>query len=401
MGLNISTVKSRKPKKMQDTSILLRKHLVELQQYYLKYRSLYDCISDPFCFIDTEGTILECNKSYETLLGYTKSEVIGTSIFSHTAEQSLDAMNDSFETWKNTGRTLNSEIWLKRKNETTLPVIINANTVYGYDGSIIGNNTIIRDISELQILRQVEKAKKELERKDIQKEKFVAMITHDLKNYLVPIQLYCELLKDAEGLGALNLEQLDAVDEIGQTNEKINRLVSEIHDVHRLDMKQMKFNKEVFNVNHLLDSITKNHLPLMNQRKVQLINNFTQKTLTITSDEDKLFQVFSNLIKNAIDFLTKENPRIEIGAMYEDQYVIFYVKDNGVGVPTLQQEKLFREFFQVDETNKGIHIGSGLGLAICKGIVEGMGGRLWVDSKEGIGTTFYFSIPIGGKNTDG
>lgn len=393
MGLNTTMVKTRKPKKIQNTSILLRKHLVELQQYYLKYRSLYECISDPLRFINAEGIILDCNKSYETLLGYTKNEMIGTSIFSHTAEQSLDAMNDLFEIWKNIGKASNREIWLKRKNRTTFPVMINTNTVYGYDGSIIGSNTIIRDISELQILREVEKAKKELEKKEIQKEKFVTMVTHDLKNYLVPIWLHCELLKDAKGLGSLNPEQLDAVDEIELTSKKLGRLVSDIHDVHRLDLKQMKFNKQVFNVNQLLDSITKNHLPLMNQRKVQLVSSPTHKTLTITSDEDRLFQVFSNLIKNAIDFLPKENPRIEFGVMYEDRYLVFYVKDNGVGVPTVEQEKLFREFFQVDETNKGIHIGSGLGLTICKGIVEGMGGRLWVESKEGVGTTFYFSIP--------
>jgi len=150
MEINTSTLKIRKPKKIQNALILLRKHPVQLQQYYLKYQSLYECISDPFRSINTEGIILNCNKSYETLLGYTKNEVIGTSIFSHTAKQSLDAMKNSFETWKKTGHVENREVLFKRKDGTTFPVILDANTEYDYDGNIIGSNTIIKDISEIK-----------------------------------------------------------------------------------------------------------------------------------------------------------------------------------------------------------------------------------------------------------
>ena len=238
--------------------------------------------------------------------------------------------------------------------------------------------------------------KKELEDKDIQKEKFVSMVTHDLINLLSPIQLYCELLQDPKELGSLKSEQLYAVNEIEQTLKKMERLVSDIHDVHKLDMKQMKFYKEPVNVNDLIHSITTNHIPLMKEKKIKLVNNLPHEPLTIISDKDRIFQVFSNLIKNAKDFLPKENPKIEIGFMDQSEYVIFYIRDNGVGVPTEKQEKLFREFFQVEEINKGAHVGSGLGLTICKGIVERMGGRLWVESNEGKGTAFYFSIPRGG-----
>jgi len=516
MELNVPAVTtSKKPKKIQNTSILLRKQLVELQQDYIKYRTLYENLADLCLTTDTEGKILDCNESYAKHLGYTKKEVIGSTIFSHTSEKSLAAMmisfktwketgrgtnrevslkrkdgttfpvfvnptnlfgldgkiigsntvirdistlkkterqfqslyenspdlyrtintdgiildcnksyyeylgytkgeiigksifehtvdegkkemHDSIETWKKTGRMINREGYLKRKDGITFPVLIRANNLYDEDGKLIGSNTIIKDISSLKILNQVAKAKKELEEKDIQKEKFVAMLTHDLKNFLSPILLNCELLKDPEILGSLKSEQLDSVDEIDRCLKKMDRLVTDIHDVHRLDMKQMRFNKEPVNVNDLIHSITTSNIPLMREKKIKLVNDLPHEPLTIISDGDRIFQIFSNLIKNAKDFLPKENPKIKIGTIQHDTYIIFYVKDNGVGVPTEKQEKLFHEFFQVDEINKGVHIGSGLGLAICKGIAEGMGGRLWVESKEGVGTTFYFSIPKGG-----
>lgn len=343
---------------------------------------------------DRDGTITYVNDMFCKISKYSGEELLGQN---HRIPKSGFHSPKFFENlWKtiSSGKIWKGDIKNKAKDGSFYWVKTIIMPILGENGKPEQYIALRTDITKYKKTEEkLEDSLDELKKKDIQKEKFVTMVTHDLKNLLTPIQLYCELLKDPEGIGPLNPEQLDAVDEIEQTNKKINRLVSDIHDIHRLDMKQMKFNKEVFNVNQLFDSITKNHLPMMNLRKVQLVNNSPHKFLTITGDKDRVFQVFSNLIKNAIDFLPKENPRIEIGAMYKDQYVIFYVKDNGVGIPAAEQEKLFREFFQVEEINKGMHIGSGLGLTICKGIVEGMGGRLWIDSKEGIGTTFYFSIP--------
>jgi len=162
-------------------------------------------------------------------------------------------------------------------------------------------------------------------------------------------------------------------------------------------MNQMKFKRKTINVKDLIDSITRAHRPLLNNRKIKFVNNSSNEVLSIISDEGRLFQVFSNLIKNAIDFLPEKNPNIEIGALEQGKDVVFYTSDNGVGIPQDKQEKIFCEFFQVDEINTDRHIGSGLGLTICKGIVEELGGRLWLDSKVGEGTTFYFSIPKVGE----
>ena len=392
------SLKNKYPTKLDNQKeIIIRKHFLVLQQDYMKYRSLYESFPDMCRTINTEGIILDCNESYAKSLGYTKEEVISKSIFDHVPEESFDAMSDSFKTWRKTGRVKNKEVLLKRKDGTIFPVIVSATNLYGTDGSILGSNTILRNISELHELRGASKAKCELEKKDMQKEKFTSMVTHDLKNLLIPIQLNCELLEGYVGLSALNSEQSECISEIFQASQRIDRLVSDIHDIHKLDMNQMKFNRKTINVKDLIDSITRAHLPLLNNRKIKFVNNSSNEILSIVSDEGRLFQVFSNLIKNAIDFLPKKNPNIEIGVLEQGKDVVFYTSDNGVGIPQDKQEKIFCEFFQVDEINTDRHIGSGLGLAICKGIIEELGGRLWLDSKVGKGTTFYFSIPKVGE----
>ncbi|MDE1769015.1 MAG: ATP-binding protein, partial [Thaumarchaeota archaeon] len=111
------------------------------------------------------------------------------------------------------------------------------------------------------------------------------------------------------------------------------------------------------------------------------------------SDPDRLSQVFANLIKNSVDFVPKSDGVIEINAHGENNQVVFYVKDNGSGIPKEKQENLFKKFYQIDTSLKRSHGGTGLGLVICKGIAEALGGKIWFESEIGKGATFYFTIP--------
>jgi len=103
--------------------------------------------------------------------------------------------------------------------------------------------------------------------------------------------------------------------------------------------------------------------------------------------------VLNNLINNAIDFVPKDTARIEINAQMDNSEILFSVKDNGSGIKSDEQKNLFKKFYQLDTSPTRKHGGSGLGLSICKGIIEGLGGRIWVESKVGEGTTFYFVLP--------
>jgi len=99
------------------------------------------------------------------------------------------------------------------------------------------------------------------------------------------------------------------------------------------------------------------------------------------------------LIRNATDFVPEKKGIIEIGTSEENNLITFYVKDNGIGISKENVDKLFIKFYQVDTSARRKHGGTGLGLVICKGIVEGLGGKIWIDSEEGKGTTVLFTIP--------
>lgn len=106
-------------------------------------------------------------------------------------------------------------------------------------------------------------------------------------------------------------------------------------------------------------------------------------------------EIFINLIQNSADFVADQDGRIEIGAKDDGEFIQFHVTDNGIGIPKDKQEKLFAKYFQVETSQARRYGGTGLGLSICKELTEGMNGKIWLESEEGEGTTFFFTIPKG------
>ncbi len=154
-------------KKLEEDEARLREQFGQLQSAHgllaiteKKYKNLYEDSPVLMRTINIDGKILNCNRSYAKSLGYTKEEVIGKSIFEHTSDETIEAMKESFEQWKNSGQVSNKEIWLKRKDGSTLPILLSANNLVDENGKLIGSNTVIRDIYEIY------QARKDLEEKE-------------------------------------------------------------------------------------------------------------------------------------------------------------------------------------------------------------------------------------------
>ena len=230
---------------------------------------------------------------------------------------------------------------------------------------------------------------KEIDRKKVE---FSSMVSHELKTPLVPILGYVQMLQKQELMGELNKKQLEAVDEIYSSALKLQRLVGDILTTQKLELGKLEFNQENVDITELLDLIIKDFSPIISQKNIHLIKD-NPENIVIFSDKDRINQVFSNLIKNAIDFVESKKGQITIGAKNKKEFIKFFVKDNGIGISEINQKEIFKTFYQIDTSTSRKRDGSGLGLAICKGIIEGLGGKIWVESKENIGTTFYFEIP--------
>jgi len=227
---------------------------------------------------------------------------------------------------------------------------------------------------------------------DKAKDEFLAMITHELKTPLVPIQGYSELLLDGT-LGELTEEQKEKIRIMYQSSLSLSQLIQDLLDVRRLELGQLKFNKVSVNADKLAYDAIEIMATSAAKAGVKLTAQI-EKPLNVTCDPDRIIQVLTNLIKNSIRFVPEQKGIIEVGIRQDGNEALFSVKDNGIGIPKNMQEGLFKKFYQIDTSARRKSEGSGLGLAICKGIVEGHGGKIYVESDTGKGATFCFTLPL-------
>ena len=223
------------------------------------------------------------------------------------------------------------------------------------------------------------------------KEEFSSMVTHELKTPLTPILGWCQTLMNPKIMGELTDKQKNAIEKIQSNAERLRQLVGDILDAEKLDMEKMKFDYVEINITEFFTHLEDNLQDTMNAKELEF-NVLSDVDLVITSDKNRLEQVLSNIILNAVDFVNQKG-RIDVNAKDSGNSVEFSVKDNGIGIPRSKINGLFKKFYQVDTSMTREHGGTGLGLAIVKGIVDGLGGKVWVKSKVKVGTTFYFTIP--------
>ena len=233
---------------------------------------------------------------------------------------------------------------------------------------------------------------------EIKKGEFASMVSHELKTPLVPIKGHAEMLIEPGLMGNLNEQQFESISAIYANSVRLESLINDVLDVHKLEIGKIKYVHETIEIKPFMEQIFKSYFPIFHEKNITMLNNTSEKTVFINSDSFRLTQVLSNLLGNTIDFVPMIDGVVEIGAEPKDGKIIFYVKDNGIGISKESKEKLFHKFYQVDTSSSRKHAGTGLGLVICKGIVEQLNGRMWVDSKENMGSTFYFELPIKNEN---
>ncbi|MCH7968030.1 MAG: HAMP domain-containing histidine kinase [Thaumarchaeota archaeon] len=233
---------------------------------------------------------------------------------------------------------------------------------------------------------------KELEAKkmDIAKDEFLAMITHELKTPLVPIQGYADLLL-SEHLGELTTIQKERLTIIKDSATSLLDIISDLLDVQKLELGQLRLMKENISIKKSIEKAIESFKPKVIQDEIKLALN--SPDIIVTHDPERIAQVISNLIKNSITAVKPKTGVIQVNVEELPTEVKISVNDNGTGIPIDKRKDLFTKFYQVDTTLTRERAGSGLGLAICKGIVKNHGGKIWVESTPNVGSTFIFTIP--------
>ena len=245
-------------------------------------------------------------------------------------------------------------------------------------------------IENVRLFRALEQKSRELEVASQHKSEFLANMSHELRTPLNAIIGFSEVLSERM-FGELNEKQEEYLKDIYASGMHLLSLINDILDLSKIEAGRMELELMDFDLPAALDSA----LTLVRQRAarrgISLDSNVDERLGQIQADERKIRQVVLNLLSNAIKF-TPEGGRIEVGAVPRDGSVEVSVSDTGIGIAPEDQEAVFEEFRQVGTAEKKAE-GTGLGLTLCRKFIELHGGRIWVKSQVGAGSTFGFTIP--------
>lgn len=237
----------------------------------------------------------------------------------------------------------------------------------------------------------IQKKEEEAKKVEIAKDEFLAMITHELKTPLVPIQGYADILL-GEHLGSLNKTQKERLEVIKSSSATLLQLISDLLDAQKLELGQLKIKKQTNNLKQTIEKTITAMMPQALEDEIELITP-VKDDIYAYYDDERIGQVLTNLIKNAFRAISPKKGKVQILVEDMPNEARISVKDNGTGLPKDSLDKIFRKFYQVDTSTTREKGGSGLGLSICKGIVETHGGKISVESELGKGATFYFTLP--------
>jgi signal transduction histidine kinase len=246
-------------------------------------------------------------------------------------------------------------------------------------------------IQNARLFREIEQKSRLLEVASQHKSEFLANMSHELRTPLNAIIGFSEVLTDRM-FGELNEKQEEYLKDIYASGTHLLSLINDILDLSKIEAGRMELELTDFDLPTALDNALMLIGERAQRRSLTLHTDVDAGVGQIQGDERKIRQVVLNLLSNAIKF-TPEGGRIEVAAMPKDGLVEVSVSDTGVGIAAEDQEAVFEEFRQVGAADKKAE-GTGLGLSLCRKFIELHGGKIWVKSQIGVGSTFTFTIPV-------
>ncbi len=395
-------------KKIQENEIRIRKQFAELKKTNRlllsteqKYKNLYEKTPALLRSINVDGIITDCNETYAKSLGYSKKEILGMSIFDHTAKKSIEDMKRDMSRWRKTDMISQMEVWLKRKNGVIFPTLLSGTSLYDENNKTIGRTVSLTDLTQIYLAKekieqremQINEQLKNLKKLTKIKDEFLTMITHELKTPLVPIHSYVDILL-SEALGPLNEAQKNRLEIMKSSSKSLLKLISDILDAQKIELGQLTLKKESYDIAGIINDTVNKMKPIVEQNGISITTDL-HEGISCQCDKIRIEQVLSNLIANSLDFCSKESGKIHIKLHSQDSSVKIVVKDNGIGIARSSLDKIFVKFYQADTTTIREHGGTGIGLSVCKGIIEGHGGKIWAESEgRNKGTEIHILLPM-------
>jgi PAS domain S-box-containing protein len=372
-------------KRSEQESIYAKEKAEESEK---RFRNMFEYHSAIMLLIEPEtGRIVNANNSAANFYGYdlsTLRSMFIQNINQLTQEQIKEERIKAFEP------NCNYFIFPHKLSNGEIRTVEVHSTPIHHEGKPI-LFSIIHDITERKKAeKELIEAKEKAEESDNLKTAFLQNMSHEIRTPLNAITGFSQFLISPD---LSEKKRKEFVSIIQNSSKQLVSVVSDILSISFLETKQEKINNEIVNVNGLISELEMifRHQLILKNIKLKIVKSLTDSESNVFTDRIKLTQIISNLINNANKFT--EEGTIEFGYSLIYNELEFYVKDTGIGIKEDQQEKIFERFRQADMSISKKYGGTGLGLAISKGYIELLGGKIWVNSEIGRGSTFSFRIP--------
>lgn len=369
------------------------------------YRELLESAPDAILQVDERGIITIANRSAESIFGYKRAELLGSSVEmlvpmgnrTHHAEHRRSFMDAGVSRPMGQGLELSA----RRKDGSEFAVEISLSPVRTEHGIFV--TAVIRDVTErkraeqqIRLLQEsymteLASRQREAERLSQLKSEFLASVSHELRTPLHTIIGFADLLGE-ETEGSLNDRQRRFLQHIRADSEHLLGLINDVLDVSRMEAGGLRMHAQELRIGAAIEEALHAVQPFADQYKV-VIARGELADACVMADPVRLRQVLDNLLTNGVKF-TPALGTVTVSAVVEGARVLVTVADTGIGIPAEERERIFEKFYQAGNTTKGVRQGTGLGLTICKQLVDMQGGSIWVESEPGRGSHFYFTLPL-------
>ncbi len=342
------------------------------------YRTLVESSPDGVLSIDAEAHVIDCNGGVCRLLGYSREEVKGK-YFEELLEGGLPGVLSNYLSQLTTERRLiETEFELKRRDGQKVPVWAKIVGLRDEGGNLSRALVYIRDIAERKKLEQL-------------KDEFIGLVSHELRSPLTVIMgAVNTALSEGERLSREEMRQL--LQDAAYETESLSHILGNLLELSRAQAERLHLSVEPVNLRNVVRSAVDKVKRKSSAHR--LVIDLPRNLPAVQADELRLERLLYNLLENAVKY-SPDGGVVRIFARVEQDHLVIGVSDQGIGISLHDQAKLFTPFQRIEDHRLAGVKGAGLGLLVCRRLVEAHGGRIWVKSEPGKGSTFYFTLPLG------
>ncbi len=348
-----------------------------------RYRTIFENSAVAITMADELERLISWNKFTEDLLGMNKKDLYLKPVQSLYPQGEWERIRTHDVRQK--GMQHHLETRMKKKDGEIIDVDVSLSVLKDSEGRVTGSIGVVRDITERKEADRKIKEAMEL------KSQFISTVSHELRTPLTIIKEDIAIILDGAA-GRVKKKQEQILDIAQRNIERLSRLINDVLDFQKLESGSAKFKMQDNNINELIENVYKTMVGAVKKHGVDFRLALDNTLPRIKFDSDKIVQVLTNLVGNAMKFTEKGS--ITIATRRIENAIRISVSDTGPGIKQEDMSKLFQKFQQLDSSGGRKTGGTGLGLAISKEIVEKHGGRIWAESEPSKGTIFHFLLPI-------